>query len=44
MHSVCVDFNSVQGKIKPMHAVNNMPTVPFNTAADLYGKLRDAHA
>ena len=43
MYRLQVDFGKTCGKIKPMHAVNNMPTVPFNSGTDLYGKMREAH-
>ena len=45
-----VDFEKVCGKVKPMHAVNNMPTLPRNgngwdekmTAAHIpFGRLHD---
>ena len=28
--NINVNFNNTCGKIKPMHAVNNMPTLPYN--------------
>lgn len=31
MNSVKIDFSNCIGKIKPMHAINNMPTVPYDT-------------
>ena len=37
-----VDFDKVCGKIKPMHAVNNMPTVPTDWGYGLFDKLREA--
>ncbi|MCL2507543.1 MAG: hypothetical protein FWF05_00055 [Oscillospiraceae bacterium] len=42
MNTVKIDFNAVTGKIKPMHAVNNPPTVPCDTAG-LYGKIKEAN-
>ncbi len=48
--SIKVDFTKTNGKIKPMHAVNNMPTAPKNingwdermTAANIpFGRLHD---
>ncbi len=41
MHTVCVDFGRITGRIKPMHAINNMPTLPHNTL-HLYEKLTEA--
>ncbi len=43
MIKVHAKFNESRGKIKPMHAVNNMPTVPTDWGYDLFGKLREAH-
>jgi len=43
MIKIQANFNEVRGRIKPMHAVNNMPTVPTDWGYDLFGKLRDAH-
>ena len=43
MLCIDVDFGRVVGKIKPMHAINNMPTAPRNNATDLWGKMREAH-
>ena len=43
MIKIHANFNEVCGRIKPMHAVNNMPTVPTDWGYDLFGKLRDAH-
>lgn len=43
MIKVHANFNESRGKIKPMHAVNNMPTVPTDWGYDLFGKLREAH-
>jgi len=42
MERITIDFNKVTGMIKPMHAVNNPPTVPFD-AYGLYGKMREAN-
>lgn len=36
-----IDFSTVSGKIKPMHAINNAPTVPDDYFG-LYRYLRDA--
>ncbi|MBQ9132328.1 MAG: hypothetical protein IJX62_07655 [Clostridia bacterium] len=43
MAKITVDFNNVCGKIKPMHAVNNMPTCPINSQNDWDGKMKAAH-
>ena len=43
MANVRVNFENVIGKIKPMHAVNNMPTVPRNSSNDWDGKMTAAH-
>ena len=43
MVSVSVNFDNVIGKIKPMHATNNMVSVPRNNAADWDGKMQAAH-
>ena len=43
MVNVSVDLSCQLGKIKPMHAINNMPTVPLNTENDWDGKLKAAH-
>ena len=43
MASIQVNFDNVTGKIKPMHAVNNMPTLPNNSANDWDGKMKAAH-
>ena len=43
MTNVKVDFSRVNGKIKPMHATNNMVTVPRNGASDWDGKMQAAH-
>ncbi|MCL1792965.1 MAG: hypothetical protein FWG34_03760 [Oscillospiraceae bacterium] len=37
-----IDFGKVTGKIKPMHAINNPPTVPFDRHG-LYEKIKEAH-
>ena len=42
MNTVKVDFSKIIGKIKPMHAINNMPTVPYDTMG-LYNTYSDAH-
>ena len=43
MVNVNVNFENVTGKIKPMHATNNMVTLPRNGAADWDGKMQAAH-
>ena len=43
MIKIHANFNEIRGSIKPLHAVNNMPTVPTDWGYDLYGKLREAH-
>ena len=42
MDTIKIDFDRIIGKIKPMHAVNNVPTVPFDSYG-LYEKLKEAH-
>ncbi|MCL2517704.1 MAG: hypothetical protein FWF15_03985 [Oscillospiraceae bacterium] len=42
MDTLKIDFNNITGKIKPMHAVNNPPTVPSDTYG-LYEKVKEAH-
>ena len=42
MDSIKIDFERITGKIKPMHAINNPPTVPSDTRG-LYEKLKEAH-
>lgn len=42
MYTVKIDFNRITGKIKPMHAVNNPPTVPCDTDG-LYEKIQQAN-
>ncbi len=42
MNTIKIDFTKITGKIKPMHAINNMPTVPCDSLG-LYGKLKEAH-
>lgn len=43
MIKVHANFNKSIGKIKPMHAINNMPTVPNDWNGTLFGKLREAN-
>lgn len=43
MIKIHANFNESRGKIKPMHAVNNMPTVPTDWGNGLFGKLREAN-
>ena len=43
MAKIKVNFDKVTGKIKPMHAVNNMVTLPRNGKADWDGKMQAAH-
>lgn len=40
--SINIDFTKHIGKIKPMHAINNMPTVPYDSFG-LYSKYTQAH-
>lgn len=42
MYTVKIDFEKSMGKIKPMHAINNMPTVPCDFAG-LYKTYGEAH-
>ena len=42
MNTVKIDFSQITGKIKPMHAINNPPTVPYDTNG-LYGKVKEAN-
>lgn len=42
MNTVNVNFDNLCGKIKPMHAINNIPTTPKNNYG-LYDKLMEAH-
>jgi len=42
MKTVTIDFDKITGKIKPMHAINNPPTVPWDTCG-LYGKIKEAN-
>ena len=38
-----VDFTKRTGKIKPMHAVNNVPCMPYDTHENnLFAKLQEA--
>ena len=43
MINVNVNFDNVIGKIKPMHATNNMVTLPRNSQSDWDGKMQAAH-
>ena len=43
MTSINVNFGNVIGKVKPMHATNNMISLPRNNAADWDGKMQAAH-
>ena len=43
MATVNVNFEKVIGKVKPMHATNNMVTLPRNSASDWDGKMQAAH-
>ena len=43
MTTVKVNFDNLCGKIKPMHAVNNMPYLPRDSAAGWDGKMQAAH-
>ena len=40
--SIKIDFNKVIRKIKPMHAINNPPTVPDDSEG-LYAKIKEAN-
>ena len=42
MIKIHANFNESRGKIKPLHAINNMPTVPCDWGNDFFGKLREA--
>ena len=42
MINVHANFNKSLGKIKPMHAINNMPTLPNDWTGSLFGKLSEA--
>lgn len=42
MNKILVDFNRICGRIKPMHAVNNVPLVPRTTEA-MYARMSAAH-
>lgn len=42
MNTIRIDFSAVTGKIKPMHALNNPPTVPGDTAG-LYARIAEAN-
>ena len=39
---VKIDFGNITGRIKPMHAINNPPTVPGGSSG-LYQKVKEAH-
>ena len=43
MTKVTVDFDKICGRIKPMHAVNNMPYLPRDSAAGWDAKMQAAH-
>ena len=43
MVNVKVDFENIIGKIKPMHATNNMVTLPRNSSNDWDGMMQAAH-
>ncbi len=45
MYSLKVDFSKITGKIKPMHAVNRAPVVPYdkNPNCNFFDKLAEAH-
>ena len=43
MNEIQVDFRQIKGKIKPMHAVNNVPCVPYdNKQNNLFVKMQEA--
>ena len=42
MDAIYIDFSAAIGRVKPMHAVNNPPTVPGDTAG-LYPKIKEAN-
>ena len=43
MDKIKVDYGRVTGKIKPMHAVNNVPCVPYDTNENnLFVKMQEA--
>ena len=42
MDTIKIDFNNITGIIKPMHAINNPPTVPGDNHG-LYEKIKEAH-
>ena len=42
MRTIKIDFDTITGKIKPMHAINNPPTVPNDTYG-LYAKIQEAN-
>ena len=43
MANINVNFDNVTGKIKPMHATNNLVTLPRNGTSDWDGKMKAAH-
>ena len=43
MANVKVNFENIIGKIKPMHATNNMVTLPRNSSNDWDGMMQAAH-
>ena len=43
MANVKVNFDNVIGKVKPMHATNNMVTLPRNSSNDWDGMMQAAH-
>ena len=43
MVNVNVNFENIIGKVKPMHATNNMVTLPRNGDSDWDGKMQAAH-
>ena len=42
MVNVNVNFENIIGKVKPMHATNNMVTLPRNGDSDWDGKMKAA--
>ena len=43
MANVKVNFENIIGKVKPMHATNNMVTLPRNSSNDWDGMMQAAH-
>ena len=43
MININATFDTVIGKIKPMHAVNNIPAMPRDTSTNWDGKMQAAH-